>query len=143
MDTSVLTRIAKSMAAARGLAPELVAAVCEHESSWDPWAERYEPAFFLKYVVPIKNLSPTEAHSRSTSYGLMQIMGQVAREEGFEGKYLTQLCDPITGLEYGCKKLAKCLQLAGGEESGALLKFNGGADPSYAAAVLALVEKYK
>jgi len=36
----------------------------------------------------------------------MQVMGQVAREHGFEGKFLSALCDPALGLDIGCAALA-------------------------------------
>jgi len=46
----------------------------------------------------------TELLFQQTSWGLMQIMGAVARERGFRG-WLTELCDPATNLEWGCRHL--------------------------------------
>jgi len=44
-------------------------------------------AFFTKYVAPLytnNKISATEAYARGFSWGLMQVMGQVARESGFD-----------------------------------------------------------
>lgn len=129
-----------------GLDSALVCAVCEHESSWNVWSCRYEPAFFSRYIQPLLDngtvKSMTEAQSRATSYGLMQTMGQVAREQGFAGKFLTELCDPDVGIYFGCKKLQKCF-LSHPDAHGALLSYNGGGDPSYPDLVLQFVPKYQ
>lgn len=103
----------EKFAAAHGLSPALVIAIVEVESGGNPWAARHEPAFFRNYVenARIKAVSPcsidTEKRLRATSFGLMQVMGQTARELGFDKPFLTALCDPATGLEYGCRYLKK------------------------------------
>ncbi|HEX2712817.1 MAG TPA: lytic transglycosylase domain-containing protein, partial [Candidatus Acidoferrales bacterium] len=133
-------------AAEHQLYPELVCAVCEQESNWNSWALRYEPRFLSKYVAPLYTagkISATEAYSRSMSWGLMQVMGQVAREHGFEGIFLPELCDPSVGLEIGCRVLAHKLGAAGGSVEKALLLWNGGANADYATEVMARAEKYK
>src|ERR1700737_5169749 len=92
-----------SIVAAPGLQPALVCAVIEQESAWNPWAVRYEPGFLSRYVAPLYTagkLSATEAYTRSMSWGLMQVMGQVAREFGFAANSLPELCDPATGMEF-------------------------------------------
>jgi soluble lytic murein transglycosylase-like protein len=81
----------------------LIEAFCMTESSGNPNAVRYEPAFYRKYIVPM-NLPESEGLGRATSYGLMQIMGEVARELGFTGQFM-ELFDPATGLEYALKHL--------------------------------------
>ncbi len=121
--------------------PALACAVVSHESSWDPWAVRYEPGFYARYVQSMTGISETEKTLRATSFGLFQIMGQVAREQGFDGKYLTELCDPVNVIQ-GCKKLKRCLEAEGGDQQKALLKFNGGSDASYPGAVLAFYAQY-
>jgi soluble lytic murein transglycosylase-like protein len=70
-------------------------------------------------------------------------MGQVAREKGFDGKFLTALCDPQTGVMYGCRKLRDCMTLEHNDVRNSLLKYNGGSDQTYPDAVLALMDKYK
>jgi hypothetical protein len=72
---------------------------------------RYEGAFRAKYVSPL-GLSPTEEIARSISWGLMQVMGQVAREHGYVEKFLSALCDPEAGLATGCAVFAAKLALA-------------------------------
>jgi soluble lytic murein transglycosylase-like protein len=138
-----LIKITKATATAHGIDPALLCALVEHESSWDVWAMRYEPDFYDRYVKPLTGMSITEKTARSTSFGLTQCMGQVARELGFTQKWLSELCDPVTGLEYGARKLKKCLDAAAGSTVVALLRYNGGGDASYADAVLKLVGKYK
>jgi len=87
-----LIALARAAAAAHALDPALVCAVVEQESAWNPWAIRYEPGFLARYVAPIftaGKISATEAYARSFSWGLMQVMGQVAREHGFGSSIAT------------------------------------------------------
>ena len=145
MTPSELIALAKATAAAHNLYPEIVCAICERESSWNPLATRYEPQFYEHYIEPLieSGMAPlTEGYDRSVSWGLMQIMGQVAREHGYEG-VLARLADPATGIEYGCRTFATKLAMAEGNVEKALQLYNGGANPNYAAEVLAMAEKYK
>lgn len=123
-----------------GLIPELVCAVCEQESGWEPGACRFEKDFLRRYIVPM-NLPLLEAFDRATSWGLMQIMGQTAIEFGFPLKELTSLRDPDLGVDYGCKKLQKCFDIHGTPDC-ALLAYNGGSNPAYPAQVLARISHY-
>jgi soluble lytic murein transglycosylase-like protein len=137
-----LLALARSAAAKHTLDPALVCAVVEQESDWDTHAIRYEPAFRSRYVAPL-SLSPTEEIARSISWGLMQVMGQVAREHGFAGRFLSALCDPPAGLDVGCTVLAAKIAAASGDVARALDLWNGGANPDYAAQVLARMAAYK
>lgn len=89
----------------------LVSAIIRVESNGDPWAVRYEPGFQRAYldgkVWPMFGAitQETEIITRATSWGLMQVMGQVARERGFVGAYLSELCQGSIGIEYGCRQL--------------------------------------
>lgn len=144
MTQKELQQVAVSTALNYGIDPALVCAVCDHESGgWNPWAIRYEPAFYDRYIESMKGISQTEKTARAFSYGLMQVMGQVARELGFGGKYLTELCDPLNNLNVGCKKLKRCLDAADGNVTEALLKYNGGANLAYPGLVLKHVPKYQ
>jgi len=137
---SQLVVFARKAAAAQSLDPALVCAVVEQESDWNPWAMRYEPAFFSKYVASLytnNKVSATEAYARGFSWGLMQVMGQVAREAGFDGLFLSALCDPEQGLGIGCRVLRRKLDAMAGDTTRALLAWNGGANSTYAAQVLA------
>ncbi len=134
---SQLLVLARKVAAAQSLDPSLVCAVVEQESAWNPWAMRYEPAFFSKYVAPLytnNKIAATEAYSRGFSWGLMQVMGQVARETGFDALFLSALCDPEQGLAVGCKVLRKKFDAMAGDTTRALLSWNGGANTAYAGA---------
>src|SRR5467141_5468437 len=79
-----LLALARKAAAAQSLDPALVCAIIEQESAWNPWAIRYEPAFFSKFVASLytnNKSAATEAYARGFTWGLMQVMGQVGREE--------------------------------------------------------------
>ena len=90
----------------------LIRAIIQVESSGNPWAMRYERNFYTLYIVrmEIHPIAPcslyTEKVSRATSWGLMQVMGQVARERGFAGPFLSTLLRPEIGIDYGCRQLA-------------------------------------
>ncbi len=106
---------------------------------------RYEPAFFAKYVASLytnNKVSASEAYARGFSWGLMQVMGQVARENGFADRFLSSLCDPETGMEFGCRVLRKKLDLAKNDTAQGLLAWNGGGNPNYAVEVLARRSSY-
>lgn len=137
-----LINMAKEIAGRYALDPALVCAIVEQESGWNPWAIRYEPAFYAHYVMPQRGLSATEAYARAFSWGLMQIMGEVAREEGFKGD-LPSLCDPATGLDAGCNHFKRKLVAAENNVQKALLAWNGGAALNYPEQVLARVPKYQ
>ncbi|MFO1421197.1 MAG: lytic transglycosylase domain-containing protein [Candidatus Competibacteraceae bacterium] len=115
--TDLIPLAADRCARQHGLPIALVRAVIEVESDGNPCAVRYEPGFFDRYVRDLK-ISPiypcslqTERMARATSWGLMQIMGQKAREMGFAEPYLSRLCEPDFGLEYGCRFLAALAKL--------------------------------
>lgn len=136
-----LVALARAAAARHKLDPALVCALIEQESAWNPYAIRYEPAFRERYVVPLA-LAPTEEIARATSWGLMQVMGQVARENGFRDASLAELCSPTEGLDVGCAVLAAKLSAANGNVSKGLALWNGGAQPAYSSEVLARCQKY-
>src|SRR3954469_10627992 len=128
--------LARKAAAKQSLDPALVCAVVEQESAWNPWAMRYEPAFFTKYVASLytnNKISASEAYARGFSWGLMQVMGQVARETGFDALFLSVLCDPEQGLALGCKVLRRKFDAMSGDTTRALLAWNGGGNSAYPA----------
>jgi soluble lytic murein transglycosylase-like protein len=147
MDNALIT-IAQAIASRHALDPSLVCAIIEQESGWNPHAIRYELGFFAKYVAPLftnNKVEPptnTEAYSRAISWGLMQVMGQSAREVGFTGQFLSELCDPLVGVEVGCTLFNKKLAFAGGNEHQALQFWNGGTNPNYATEVESRRAKY-
>lgn len=98
-------------AQAHQLEPELVYAVCRQESSLNPVAVRHEPDY--RWVYRPKDVKPrwcsldTERMLQKTSFGLMQVMGAVFREYGFEGWLSEVICCPTIQLEYGCRHLER------------------------------------
>lgn len=142
LNLSQLRTLATQKAIAYNLPDVLVCAIVEQESGWNPWALRYEPAFFQRYIVPLNLQDKTEAEARAISWGLMQVMGQVAREHGFKGP-LSALCNPENGLDMGCKVFAAKLNDARGEVDRALLLWNGGGNPDYPKQVLARMTNYQ
>jgi soluble lytic murein transglycosylase-like protein len=140
-----LVALARKAAASQSLDPALVCAVVEQESSWNPWAMRYEPAFFAKYVAHLytnNKITASEAYARGFSWGLMQVMGQVAREMGFDGTFLSATCDPELGLAIGCKLLRKKLDAMDGDTTRGLLAWNMNGDASYPSRVMACQAHY-
>lgn len=145
MEKFDLIVMAKTSATRWSLDPPLVCAIVEQESGWNPWSYRYEPLFFHRYIEPKLGewkIDDTEAIARACSWGLMQTMGQVAREFGYFGP-CSQMLDPLTGLNIGCQVFSHKLRQANGDVTAALLAWNGGARPEYASEVLARVGGYK
>lgn len=125
------TVLLQSTAARHGLSPLVVAAVVQVESEGNPYAWNPEPHYRWFWDVrrnaPFRTLSQAEIENETpprdfpalvgdrdqewwaqqASWGLMQVMGAVARELGYTRKYLTQLTDPEDSLEYGCRKLVQ------------------------------------
>ena len=150
MTKDELVTLAKAKAVSHSLDPALFCALVETESGWYTHASRTEKGFKKRYIDPIKSVKrwgstsyETERENRATSFGLCQVMGQVAREMGFEGRSLGELCIPEIGLEFGARRLAKAMDRKGGNVSEALLNYNGGADKEYAARVLDKVKNYE
>lgn len=142
--TDARVALARKYAAKYGLDPYLVCAVIEQESNWNPWAVRFEPGFLEHYVRPVNPLKPTTAEiCRAMSFGLMQVMGLVAIGLGWKGIFLTDLCDPDIGVDFGCRRLQRGFDKYSGDSELALLDYNGGGNILYAAQVLARVGKYE
>lgn len=141
----------ESSARLYGLDIQVVTALVSVESSFNPSAWNPEPRYRYFWNVrsrsPFRPVSQVETVSKfppadfptlegdpdqewwgqQASWGLMQIMGAVAREEGFGGPYLPYLIfDPATGLDIGCRHLARLQKWAGGNINQALAAYNGG-----------------
>jgi soluble lytic murein transglycosylase-like protein len=103
--------ICNSIGTKQSVDPKLLYAICEAESSLDPYACRYEEGY--KYMADPTHWAMISGQSISTeivqqkmSWGLMQVMGGLARELGFNGK-MTMLCLPEIGIKYGAIQLTK------------------------------------
>jgi soluble lytic murein transglycosylase-like protein len=125
MVSKEIRAIIESKAQKYNLYPDLVEAHVMTESSGNVNAWRYEPAFYKTYIQKLGIKNATESAGRATSWGLLQIMGQVARELGYQGSW-EGLCDPTVNLEYGCKKLSKCYQRYHPELDKGIAAYNSG-----------------
>lgn len=136
---------------AHRLPSDLVTAIVWQEShgntgAWNP-EPRYRWFWDVRLNRPFRTVSgvevakkfppadfPTLAGDRDqewwaqqASWGLMQIMGAVAREHGCRNSYLTDLCRlPDLNVALGCKHLAQLLAWADGDVGRALAAYNGG-----------------
>ena len=117
-----IVRAIREQSSRHQLDAELVAAVVFQESLGDPYALRKEEGFYTKYMkgktdIQLGGYFPpetkcshkTEISARYHSWGLMQVLGQVARELGCKNTFLSALVDPQLGVFYGCKKLQQCM----------------------------------
>jgi len=129
------------------------------ESNWNPWAFNPEPPYRylwdLRRDRPFRTVTVTERASeypptdfsdvfrrygqgadhewwgQQMSWGLMQVMGAVARERGFREPYLAKLSDPATNLDFGCRHLRWLLDWSDGNIEQALAAYNGGMAGNY------------
>ncbi len=95
--------------------PLLALAIAEVESGGDQFAIRFEPGWKYHYNVDnfaklCKISEDTERMLQACSFGIMQVMGTVARELGFE-ESLIKLSDARIGAKYGCLKLSKLFKI--------------------------------
>lgn len=112
-----------------GLNPYTIAGVVLAESYADPYAIRYEPGWIYFYKLELcahraRTTISTERTGQQISWGLMQVMGAVAREQGYKGGF-PGLCDPELNLKIGCTHLQKFLSKYG-NISDAVASYNAG-----------------
>ena len=148
--------VISTAARARGLSPAIVAGVVAQESggiyarpdgSANPFAIRPEPAFWAHYGDVVRAFAAKTTNLfddrwvrfpdlAGASYGLMQVLYDVALELGYVLRFPTELCDPEVGVGAGCEHLSNLYRRTGGDIRAALLRYNGGGDPSYPDKVL-------
>lgn len=110
--------------------PKIVGAIIMQESAGEPCATRYEDHYKWllhpdRYAKINKVSRSTEVIHQKTSWGLMQIMGGVARELGFND-HMVKLCDVETNIEYGVKQLIKLKKRHGGNLDDVIASYNAG-----------------
>lgn len=144
------TREITSAALACSLDPRMVEALVMVESGGNTFAWNPEPKYRylwnLRTKQPFRSLTADELASKEpppdfpasagdrdqewwgqqASWGLMQLMGALARERGFMGPYLPQLCDPQLNLQIGCRHLRNLLEWSDGHTGKALGAYNAG-----------------
>lgn len=140
----------EDVSAKHGLEANLIEAIVLTESGGITWATKPEPYYPYLWNVktgrPFGPLTRTQAGSKvapsdfpclaghpdhewwdqQQSWGLMQVMGALARELGFKGHYLSELTDPMTGLHFGCKQVAALLSWSNGHVDQAIAAYNTG-----------------
>lgn len=101
----------RAAAVANNVPWKLLGAIAMAETGGDGYKCRYEPAY--KYLFNVKEFSSdlgitlaTEEMHQKTSWGLCQVMGANARENGFDD-HLQKLSDPVLGLKYSCLYIKK------------------------------------
>lgn len=112
-----------------GYDPDLIEAIVIKESSGNAFAARYEPAwkYFYSPSIFAKKLGitfVTEMNHQATSWGLMQVMGSVARELGYDS-HLPGLVIPEVSLTYGIRQLVRVGRLFSGDDQ--IAAYNAGA----------------
>jgi soluble lytic murein transglycosylase-like protein len=130
----IVTQFARN----NGVSPQLIAGIIHIESEGDPNSIRYEPKFFKKYIdgQKLKGFTgkicsdATERHLRACSFGLMNVMGNTAREQGFKREYLTDLLDPEINLDQGCRYFKRLLDKYN-DSVQALFHYNAGPGADY------------
>lgn len=107
-----------------------VAAIVMTESGGDPCATRYEHHY--RWLVNPRDYADkngisqaTEEIHQKTSWGLMQVMGGLARDLRFSGPIVEMCIEPKTGLDLGCKYLKQQLERYGTYEK-AVAAYNAG-----------------
>ena len=141
--------------------PDLILAMVWQESTGDESAWNPEPRFRwfwnVKTNAPFRAVTEEEIASerppadfpclradpdqewwaQQASWGLMQVMGSVARENGFKAPYIPRLIrEPDLGLQIGIQQFRKHLRRRNGDIRAALLRYNGGGNLKYPDEVL-------
>jgi hypothetical protein len=137
-----LSPLLQNAAALHGLEPILLEAQALHESAGRPWVIRYEKtwAWFVRdkdgsvrdpgpregmNASSLAVLDSLEITAQKTSFGLLQVMGAVARELGYRGSLWAIREKPEIGLDLGANKFSQLLHRHGNTRD-ALAAYNAG-----------------
>lgn len=111
------------------LDPSWLKAIISQESNWNPWAVRFEPGYQWLYEI-VKSAKKaqvsldTESATQKMSWGLGQVMGALAREQGLIGP-IPSLLTPEVNLEHMCIRL-KYLKSLSSNKDDVFAMYNGG-----------------
>lgn len=130
MDRLKAEALIRNVADFNGIDPELACAIAEAESGFDELACRFEPnwkhAFKIaEFGKQAKISEDTERILQMCSFGMMQVMGTVARELGLKGSIL-ELSKPEIGVKFGCLKIKDLVMKYNGLED-QIAAYNAGA----------------
>jgi soluble lytic murein transglycosylase-like protein len=126
-------RLIQASAKEFSISPILIASVIQVESAGNTHACRYEPRWkHYPSSNEISTLSRTWGASfdtvkvlMSTSWGLCQVIGTVALENGYQD-WSNKLCIPEIGIHYGAKILKKKQERYGSDPCKIYASFNAG-----------------
>lgn len=95
--------------------PNLLKAICQVESSLDPFAMRFEKNYIYLHEVrewskKFNVSNETEGALQKFSYGLGQVMGAVAREYGYDEPLALLCADWKQALHFSAQHFAKFLK---------------------------------
>lgn len=121
MTHDALVALVKQEAQKQGVPWEAVYAICMTESSGNEFAIKHESHYRWTFG---SSLTLGETLGQKTSWGLMQIMGAVAREYGMTDQF-SALWDPAINLNYGIQHL-KRLKAKHGTWPHAISAYNAG-----------------
>lgn len=118
------------LASSYGVDADLVHAIIQIESGWNEWAVRFEPNYKwldapVEWALKLGTTPETETILQKTSWGLMQVMGGVARQHGYK-RPLTMLLLPKDGLEVGIQHLQSKVRVYGAVEKNVIASYNSG-----------------
>lgn len=120
MTRDEIKALIKKVALSEGIDEALLLAICTVESSLNPLAVKFEPAYKwvesprewasqIRVKIPGYSVETEEALQRF-SYGLGQIMGGVMRQYGYQGLLQNCMDNPETPLIYAAKHLKNFLR---------------------------------
>jgi len=114
MDRSKAEFMIANLAQFNGVDPDLAIAIAEVESNFNEKAARFEANW--KYAYNCESFARATGISEDTerifqmcSWGMMQVMGTVARELGHRGPML-DLILPEVGIKFGCLKIREIMR---------------------------------
>jgi soluble lytic murein transglycosylase-like protein len=126
----------ESSAAKYALPASLIAAVIQEESRFEEFATRHEARYMRSRRVRSAAAAWSRAHGlpsaateladRSRSFGLMQVMGETAREQGFAARYLAEMYLPRNSIDHGAKLLRTLLERYHNDTLSAISAYNQG-----------------
>jgi hypothetical protein len=117
--------------------PALLAGVIQEESDFKKYAERTEPAYQRNRKVRAAAKAWSQAHGgiptvetelqdRARSMGLAQVMGERAREQGFDSTFLSALFDPDAAIDQGATLLHQLFTKYGRDTLAVISAYNQG-----------------
>lgn len=130
MSQDAIEEILQASALATQVDSKWVKAIICQESQWNQYAVRFEPGYRWLYYPQIFSKHylislDTETTTQKMSWGLGQIMGALAREQGHKG-LMAELLKPEVNIKHICIRLKKLKTISPLAED-VFAMYNGGA----------------